>query len=123
MKGAMVGVGIYAVNLGVKALNAYVLKTSPLTGYAETAAKVGIGLIALPMLLRFVPGGSKFAGPVMLGAGAVVALDLLEQFMTPSLPAELHGYSMMSGYAQDGQAQLTGPADGGFNTGAGGMYR
>jgi len=98
MTGVAIGAGMYATSVAAAAVNAYLLKTNPVTGIAKTAVKAGIALIGLPMLLKFIPGGKKFIGAVMLGGGAIVAQDLLAQFATPALPAELHDGDTLKGY-------------------------
>ena len=55
-------------------------------GPMSIALKAGVGLIGLPMLLKIVPGGRKFASSVAIGAGVAVALDILTAYVLPHIP-------------------------------------
>lgn len=90
-KGAALGAGAIATNLATNGVNK-LLGANALNGPAKLALKAGVGLVALPMLLKFVPGGKKFAAQVALGAGIVIALDIFDQYIKESVPAYLQDY-------------------------------
>jgi hypothetical protein len=80
MTGAGIGAGAIATNLAA----GWIAKKLPAqfqTGIAQTAVKAAVGLFALPMVLKFVPGGKKFIRPVMVGAGVAVALDIWNAYL------------------------------------------
>lgn len=89
-KGLAVGAGAVATNLATNALNH--ATGNKLTGPVKLAAKAAVGLVALPMLLKFIPGGKKFAAQVAMGAGVAVALDIYEQYVKANVPAYLQDY-------------------------------
>lgn len=121
MKGAGLAAGVIAANAATAAANNTFLKANPATGIAKIALKAGIGIVALPLLLKMVPGGKKFAGSVAIGAGIAVALDLWNQFGAGMLPAELHDYEVgtLSAYRP---GQLDGWAPQGGMSGGPGVY-
>lgn len=96
-KGLAIGAGAVAANVATNAVN-YMLKGgakgtgTEITGAGKIALKAGIGIIALPMLLKFVPGAKKFAGPVAIGAGVAVFLDIWDQYIKTNLPSYLQDY-------------------------------
>jgi len=84
-RGMTIGVGAVATNVATGFISQFLpdnLKTGP--GYL--AVKAGVGLIALPMALRFIPGGRRFAGPVAVGAGVVILLDIVKTYLAPLAP-------------------------------------
>jgi hypothetical protein len=97
--GLMVGAGALGTNLATNYAN-NMLGANKLAGPAKMALKAGIGLVALPMILKFIPGGRKFAGSVAAGAGVAIMFDIYDQFIKASLPAELqdYGYGSLNGY-------------------------
>lgn len=101
-KGLGVGTGIYLAEVGTAALNAYVMAKNPLTGLPKTGVKAAVALIGLPLLLKALPLPGKIKDSLihgaLLGGGAIVALDLLHQYATPMLPAEMHDGDTLKGY-------------------------
>lgn len=114
MQAGSVFIGWKVTEISVNAVNNYLLKATPLTGLAKTAAKGAMGLVVLPMLAGFIPGGRGFKKSLMWGGVIAVAQDLWAQWVTPALPAELQGYGeeQISGY---GTEQISGgPAETGI---------
>lgn len=126
MKGLVAGGGAIATNLATNGVN-HLLGASALTGPSKIALKAGVGLIALPMVLGFVPGGKKFAAHVRLGAGIAIAFDIYEQYVKGALPAYLqdyqygslndYQYGALNGWAP--QAAMSGAGDSTYD---GGVY-
>lgn len=100
-KGLGVVGGYAATNLATAFINNRLLGANKQVGIGKTLLKAGVGLIALPMLLKFVPGGKKFSGIVAAGAAVAVGLDLYNAYVTPALPADFQDYE--TGYIQDYQ--------------------
>jgi len=120
-KGLAIGAGAIGTNLAVNALNNAM--GNKLEGPIKIAAKAAIGIIALPMILKFVPGGNKFANAVRIGAGVAVALDIFEQYVKPNLPATFqdYEYGALNDY-QTGQLNGWMPQDGVSGVYDGGVY-
>jgi hypothetical protein len=83
-------------------------KTKPMI---QLAAKAAVGLVVVPMLAKAIFPRKGLAGPLALGAGIAIAVDLFKQYIAPSIP----GFSMgdyetqtISAYET---ARLTGDAD------------
>ncbi len=91
-KGLALGGGAIATNIATNGVN-HLLGANALTGPMKIGLKAAVGLIVLPMVMGFIPGGKKFANSVRLGAGIAVALDIYDQFVKPSLPSYLQDYS------------------------------
>jgi len=96
-KGLALGGGAVATNLVTNGVNYLIgggkaATGKQLDGLAKTGLKAAIGLVALPMLIRFVPGGAKFAGQVRMGAGIAIAFDLYDQYVKAKLPIYLQDY-------------------------------
>ena len=86
--GMGVGLGIVVTNFatGLVVKKVAALPKSLTEGLGLTALKIGIGAIAVPMLLRAVKQ-HKLAGNVAIGAWAAVAVDLYGAYVQPQLAA------------------------------------
>lgn len=121
-RGLSLGFGAVAANVAANGVN-NLLGANALTGPAKIAMKAAVGVIAVPMLLKFIPGGKKFAGSVALGAGIAVAFDIYDQWIKAALPAYLQDYEYGSLNAyRNGVLEGWAPQDGGMSGDAGGVY-
>lgn len=107
-KGLTIGAGAVATNVATNFIAKY-LPPEWQSGPAKLGIKAGVGLIVLPTLLKFIPGGRKFAGPVMIGAGVVIALDIWTAYIAPNVP-------FLSDYEMTGMGEYT-DASAGFQLG------
>jgi len=85
MRGVTIGGGAIATNVATGFISKFLpenLKTGPVV----LGVKAAVGLLVLPMLLGFIPGGRKFANSVRLGAGVVIALDIWNVYIAPNIP-------------------------------------
>lgn len=106
MKGVTLGLGMIGAEVATNAVN-NLLGANKQSGIGKIALKAGLGFAA-PMVLKFVPGAKKFAGPLAVGIGLSIAWDLYQMYLVPSLPASLKDYQYGS---LDGWAPQAGVAD------------
>ena len=137
MKHLTTGIGIGVGAVGTNVATGFIARFLPAnmqTGPAYLALKAGVGLIALPMALKFIPGGRRFAVPVAVGAGVVILLDLVRTYVAPMAP-QIPGLSdyetgvlsdyergLLSGYGDPTQAEGIAISPGGQSVYAGGVY-
>jgi hypothetical protein len=84
-RGFTIGAGAVATNVATGFISKY-LPATLTAGPVLLAVKAGVGLIALPMLLKVLPGGRKFASSVAIGAGVAIAIDILNTYVLPNIP-------------------------------------
>jgi hypothetical protein len=89
-RGMTIGAGAVATNIATGFISKW-LPANLTSGPTLLIVKAGVGLVALPMLLKMVPGGRKFASSVAVGAGVVIALDIFNAYIAPNIPG-LHDY-------------------------------
>ncbi len=131
--GIGIGVGAVATNVATGFISKF-LPAGMQTGPGYLAVKAGVGLIALPMLLKFIPGGRRFAVPVAVGAGVVIFLDIIRTYVAPMAP-QIPGLSdyeqgllsdyergLLSGYGDPNAGEGILAAAGGQSVYSGGIY-
>jgi len=82
--------------------------TAPLV---RIGVKALVGIVGIPMLLRFIPGARKFAGPAAIGGGIAVAVDLFETYLAKMVPIPMADYEQQVLTDYETRA-LTGTDDG-----------
>jgi hypothetical protein len=78
---------------------------------ARIGVKALVGIVGVPMLLKFIPGGRRFAGPAAIGGGIAVAVDLFETYLAKMVPIPMADYEQQVLTDYETRA-LTGTDDG-----------
>jgi hypothetical protein len=129
-RGFTIGAGAAVTNVATGFISKF-LPATLTTGPVLLAVKAGVGLIALPMLLKVLPGGRRFASSVAIGAGVAIALDILNTYVIPNIPGisdyetgMLSDYEtgMLSGYGDPTMNESATSAAGSSGVYSGGIY-
>jgi hypothetical protein len=90
-----------------------------MTPLLRIGAKAAVGLVLLPMVAKMVFPRKGLAGPMALGAGIAIAVDLFKSYLAPAMGITLEDYETQTISAYE-TAQLTGDADAYGNSAYGG---
>lgn len=83
-KGLVIGAGAIATNVATGFISRY-LPAEWSQGPMKLAVKAGVGLVVLPLVVKFIPGGRRFVGPVAVGAAVAIVLDLFTAYLAPAI--------------------------------------